>query len=84
MATDRSNDPRAFKGFLDEKLSHGGVETLDEALGLWEYENQTIEEREGTLQAIRQGLADVEAGRVMPAREAISKLRGKHNLPELS
>jgi hypothetical protein len=30
------------------------------------YENQTDEEREDTLEAIRQGLADVEAGRVRP------------------
>jgi hypothetical protein len=84
MSTDRRNDLRAFKGFLDEKLSHGGVETLDEALGLWHYENRSIEAQEVTLQAIREGLADVEAGRVLPAREAISELRRKHNLTELS
>jgi predicted transcriptional regulator len=84
MATDRTNDLMAFKGFLDEKISQGGVETLDEALGLWEFENQTIQEREASLDAIRQGLADVEAGRVRPAREALAELRRKHNLSELS
>jgi hypothetical protein len=84
MATDRSNDLIAFKGFIDEKLSEGGVETLDEALGLWEYENQNSEEREATLDAIREGLADVEAGRTRPAHEVLAELRKKHNLPEPS
>ena len=85
MATERSNDPRAFKGFIDEKLSSGGANlTLDEALGLWEYENQGEEEREDTLQAIRRGFADIEAGRVRPAREALEELRRKHKLPPLS
>jgi hypothetical protein len=41
MATDRSNDVRAFRDFLEKKLSHGaGDLTLDEALGLWELETQ--------------------------------------------
>jgi hypothetical protein len=84
MPTDRGNDLIAFKGFLDEKLSEGGVETLDEALGLWEYENQTAEEREHTLEAIREGLADVEAGRTRSAHEALAELREKHNLSEPS
>ena len=83
MATERINDPRAFQGFLDEKLSEGGVETLDQALGLWEFENQSVEEREATRQAIREGLADVEAGRVRPAREVIAELRREFDLTEL-
>jgi len=37
MATERSNDLRAFKGFIDERLSSGGSNlTLDDALGLWD------------------------------------------------
>jgi hypothetical protein len=36
MATDLRNDIRAFRDFLDEKLSQGDMNlTLDEALGLW-------------------------------------------------
>jgi hypothetical protein len=84
MATERINDLLAFKGFIEEKLSNGRVDlTLDEALVDWGIENQTDEEREDTLRAIRAGLADVEAGRVMPARNAVTELRRKHNLPEL-
>ena len=84
MATDRANDLKAFRDFADQQLSNGGADlTLEEALGLWEYENQTEEERADTLAAIREGLADVEAGRVRPAREAIAELRRKYNLTEL-
>jgi len=83
MATDRSNDVRAFRSFLDERLANGGANlTLDEALGLWEYENQTDQEREETLAAIREGLEDMYAGRTRPAREVLAELRQKYNLPE--
>ena len=85
MATERINDLRAFKGFIEEKLSNGGSDlTPEEALVHWELENQTDEEREDTLQAIREGIADMEAGRVRPAREALNELRRKYNLPSLS
>ncbi len=85
MATDRGNNLRAFTSFASEKLSHGeAMLTLDEALCLWDHENQSEEEREATLQAIRNGLEDVEAGRVRPARDVIAELRRKFNLSDLS
>jgi hypothetical protein len=81
MDTERINDVRAFRSFLDEKLSNGEVSlTLDEALGLWEYENASDEEREETQAAIRQGLADVESGRVEPIEEFDHKFRRAHGL----
>jgi hypothetical protein len=84
MATDRLNDPRAFRDFLDLTLSRQDDRlTLDECLGLWEQENATDAEREEALAAIRRGFADVEAGRVRPAREALAELRVKNNLPGL-
>jgi hypothetical protein len=83
MATERANDLRAFRDFATEKLSNGGAEmTLDEALGLWEAENQTPEELEDTLRAIREGLADVEAGRVRPVEDVVRDLCQKHNIPD--
>lgn len=49
MAIDRSNDPRAFRDFLDEKLSKGGTSlTLEEALVHWETETQAEEVRESS------------------------------------
>jgi hypothetical protein len=82
MATERANDLRAFKGFIDEQLANGGADlTLDEALARWEYENQTEEEREETIQAIRKGLEDMYAGRTRPFEEFDREFRERHGLP---
>jgi hypothetical protein len=81
MATERANDPRAFRDFLDTKLSSGVNDlTLDEYLNLWEYENTPEEEKEETLRAIRQGLADVDAGRTRDFHEFDREFRQKHGL----
>ena len=81
MATERANDLNAFKGFIDEELSNGGADmTLDEALARREYEDQTDEERAATVEAIREGLADMHAGRTRPAGEVVAELRRKFRL----
>jgi hypothetical protein len=78
MATERINDLRAFKGFIEENLTNGGTNlTLDEALMNWEIENQTEEDREETLQAIRLGLDDMYAGRTVDAFEFVERMRQK-------
>ena len=83
MASVRANDARAFHEFLGAKLANGGGElTLEECLDLWEIDNQSAEERAETLHAIRQGLADVEAGRTRPAEDVVRDLCRKHNLPD--
>jgi hypothetical protein len=83
MATKRANDLQAFKSFIDEQLSNGEtVPTVDEVLARWEYENESEDEREETLEAIRRGFADVAAGRVTRAREAVAELRRNHTQPE--
>ncbi len=84
MATDRANDLYAFKCFVDAQLAGEAVPTVDEVLARWEYENESEEQRDETLGAIRRGFADLEAGRVRPARDAVSELRRKHNLSESS
>jgi hypothetical protein len=86
MATERINDPRAFREFLDARLSEEGDGlTLDEYLGLWEHENQADEERAAAVQAVREALDDMRAGDTgIPAKAAIAELRRKHKLPELS
>jgi hypothetical protein len=78
MATERSNDPRAFRDFLDAKLSNGGEgQSLDELLALWEYENAPEEEREETIRAIQRGLDDMHAGRTTDAFEFVDRMRQK-------
>jgi hypothetical protein len=82
MATERINDPRAFRDFLDAKLTNGGAAlSLDEYLDLWHHENSSEQDREETLQAIRRGLADIEAGNVRPFEEFDHEFRHKHGLP---
>ena len=83
MATERANDLHAFRSFIDQQLAAENIPSVDEVVARWEYENETDEERQETLAAIAQGLADVEAGRVVPARQAVAELRRKRNLPEL-
>ena len=77
----RTNDLRACKGFIKDKLSNGGADlTLDEALVHWEVENQTDEEREDTLRAIGEGLSDIEAGRTRPLEEFDHEFRSMQGL----
>ncbi len=84
MATGRANDLRAFRDFLDAKLSNGGGElTPEECLELWQVENKSPDERAATAQAVREALDDMRAGDTgIPAREAIAEIRRKHSLPE--
>ncbi|MEJ7639571.1 MAG: hypothetical protein WKF75_16745 [Singulisphaera sp.] len=78
MATDRINNPRAFRDFLDVKLLNGGANlALDDALGLWEHENQADAEREETHRAIQRGLDDRDAGRTVDAFEFVGRMRQK-------
>jgi hypothetical protein len=85
MATERIDDLRAFRDFVDAQLDNGGSSlTPEECLDLWIMENSSDEEREEAVAAIRQGLDDMYAGRTRSAREAIAELRRKHELPESS
>jgi hypothetical protein len=82
MPTERVNDPRAFRDFLDAKLANGDPRlSLDEYIQLWHDENSSQEDREETLRAVRQGLADIESGRVRPFEEFDREFRTKHGLP---
>ncbi len=77
MATERSNDVRAFRSFLDEKLSNTGASlTLDDCLDLWDAETQSATEPEETVQAVREALDDTRAGDTgIPAREFLAQAR---------
>jgi hypothetical protein len=82
MATDRGNDLRAFKHFIDEKLSGGNL-TVDEVLSLWDIETQPPTERQETVQALQEALDDMRNGDTgVPAREFLAEVRRKYDLPE--
>jgi hypothetical protein len=85
LATDRIDDVHAFRVFLDEQRANGGAWlTPAQALELWEIQNASEDGEYDAVEAIWRGFADIEAGMVRPAWEALAKLRRKHNLPEFS
>jgi hypothetical protein len=74
---------RACRGFVDEQLVSSEPDlTVDEVLARWDYETRTEEEREDTLEAILEGLADMHARRTRPAESALREQCRKHGLPE--
>jgi hypothetical protein len=82
MPTERREDLRAFRTFIDEQLADGGAAlTPGQALDLWEIQNPTDQEREETLAAIRQGLEDADEGRIRPFEEFDMEFRRRHGLP---
>jgi hypothetical protein len=85
MPTERIDDLRAFRDFVDGQLGNGGADlTREECLDLWILENSSESEREARVAEIQQGLDDLYAGRTRPARDALNELRQKHDLPEAS
>ena len=84
MATDRSNDLRAFRQFVECKLSTGeGNLTVDDVIGLWDAETQPDSEREANVKAIRDALDEMHAGDTgIPADEFMAPIRGEYSLPD--
>ncbi len=70
------------KAQLDEYAKRHGRDpeaALDEVLAAYlDWERQDFEE---AVDGIRQGYADVKAGRTQPVEEAFEELRLKHGLP---
>jgi len=70
-------DLEAFQRFAIERISHLAPDIpLDELA----YEWQLSQEREAVNGAIKEGLADIQAGRHKPAREVTDELAKKHGL----
>jgi hypothetical protein len=77
MATTRE-ELESFQQFASERLSRTGSEpSLDELLLEWADDRDRLQINE----AIRRGLADVEAGRYEPADVAMEKIRAEFGIP---
>lgn len=74
MASLHPTTLESFHQFLGRQLASDAADqmTPEQALILWR-------EREAAVAAIREGLADVEAGRVRPADEVLAELRAESN-----
>ena len=70
----------AFQQFAHQKVDAGEANALEELFDLWRLEHPTAEEQAEIPEAIRQGLADIEAGRYRPAEVVMEELRTKYGL----
>lgn len=66
-----------FHKFVGEQLQLGAGAKMspEEALQIWR-------ERQATLAAVREGLADIEAGRTKPLQQFLSEFQSRHGYAE--
>ncbi len=69
----------SFHQFAVARLDNGEAElTFSDLLVEWD----SVTNRDEINAAIREGIADVDAGRTRPADEVTEELRTKYNIPE--
>lgn len=71
------NSLHDFHAFVGEQLQLGVGEQMspEEALLLWR-------ERQATVAAVREGLADIEAGRTKPLDQFLLDFQARHGYPD--
>lgn len=74
-------DLDSFHRFAQQKLQNGGAESIEELFDLWRIEHPSPKEQAEIHAVIRQGLADIQAGRGRPAEDVMRDVRLKYNLP---
>jgi len=74
-------DLDSFRRFAEEKVQNGGAESIEELIDLWRIEHPTPEDEAEVDGIIREGIADIKAGRGRPAEVVMAELRRKYNLP---
>jgi hypothetical protein len=77
-----SDELENFHHFAQVRLQSSPPDSLEELVDLWRLERPTPEEQAEVHEAIRQGLADIDAGRGRPVEVVMAELRAKHNLPD--
>ena len=76
MATETQTELTEFYQFLGQQVADCNVKlSPEQAVALWRH-------RQVENEAIREGLADVEAGRTRPIEEFIEEFRQRHQIPE--
>ena len=69
-----------FHQFAQVRLRTEPAESLEELVDLWRIEHPSDDEQADTHEAIRQGLADIEAGHYRPVEVVMQEIRSKHGL----
>jgi hypothetical protein len=82
MPTSVSEELASFHRFLSQQLQNGGPGmSPEEALDLWRAEHPSREDYEETVRALREALADIEAGdKGIPFEQFDAEMRRKHGL----
>jgi predicted transcriptional regulator len=76
MATQDQTEAEVFQSFLAQQVaSTGRSKTPEELVRLW---RDRQKEQADTLEAIAEGIADIEAGRIYPFEEVNDEIRRKH------
>ncbi len=76
MATGTQSDLTDFYQFLGQQVADRNCRlSPEEAVALWRH-------RQAEIEAIREGLADVEAGRTIPMDEHIRRMRERFQIPD--
>jgi len=71
-------DLNNFHEFATAKLNSDRVESMHELLDLWLLQNPPEQEQIETVIALREGLADIEAGRVHDFEKVNAEIRKQH------
>jgi len=69
-----------FHEFARQKLGNGGADSLEELVELWKSQTLGSDELKESLQALEQGIADVEAGRVRPVEDVFRDLVARYDV----
>ena len=67
------NDLEHFHQFASEKLGNGGAESLRQLVSQWE----VTREHERSVAAIRESVAEDEAGESVPVEDAFAEIRSR-------
>jgi hypothetical protein len=82
MSTDAYNDLQSFHQFIGQQLASGQVKlSPDEALEVWRLQHRSPEEYAADVQAIREAIADMEAGDTgTPLETFLAEFRKRHKI----
>ena len=82
MKADTHSELERFQSFVVEKLSNGNSDlTPEQVLDLWRIENPTTDEHAANVEAIREAVADMEAGdHGRPYKEVLDEIRERLRL----
>jgi NAD(P)H-dependent FMN reductase len=82
MTIDRPSELARFHRFVQRHISTGTLLSPEEALDLWRLRNPLPNEFAENVEALRQALADMDAGdHGTPIEEPDRKFRRRHGLP---